>query len=403
MKQVLTDEILKKYADVMVNFAPWGGKGVQKGEVVMLDISESGRRMLPFMYEAILKAGANPIVRLHPEGLGRTFYELASDEQLEYYSKSAMLGRIEDVTHWIRVLSEYDPLEMQGMDSGKIMKRLKAGSFYKEALFEKCDRGDAFWTLCRYGTEGMAAEAGLTLEEYWKQIIKACYLDLDDPIAAWKDTFAKIDYVIQYLNKLDIESVHIESENCDLKVKIGEKRKWLGGSGHNVPSFEVFISPDFRGTEGWIKFDQPLYRYGNLIEGICLEFEDGKVTCAKAHKNEQVLKDMIAVEGADQVGEFSLTDKRLSRIDRFMADTLFDENYGGEYGNTHIALGSAYKDSYTGDDMKDLSKDDWNKLGFNESAVHTDIVSTVDRVVTAQLRDGSSEVIYKNGMFTFLD
>lgn len=313
------------------------------------------------------------------------------------------MGRIEDVTHWIRVLSEYDPLEMQGVDSGKIMKRLKAGAFYKKALFEKCDRGDAFWTLCRFGTEGMAAEAGLSLDEYWDQIIKACYLDMDDPIACWKDNFAKISYVIDYLNKLDIESVHVESENCDLRVKIGDKRKWLGGSGHNIPSFEVFISPDFRGTEGWIKFDQPLYRYGNLIEGICLKFENGKVVEATARKNEQVLLDMIAVEGADQVGEFSLTDKRLSRIDRFMADTLFDENYGGEFGNTHIAVGSAYKDSYTGDDMDKLTKEDWLELGFNESAVHTDIVSTVDRKVTAYLKDGSSEVIYENGMFKFLD
>lgn len=403
MSKLLTDDVLRKYAEVMINFAPWAGKGVQKGETVMLDISESGRRFLPFLYEAILKAGANPIVRLHPEGLGRTFYELASDEQLEYFSKNSMMGRIEDVTHWIRVLSEYDPLEMQGVDSGKIMKRLKAGAFYKKALFEKCDRGDAFWTLCRFGTEGMAAEAGLSLDEYWDQIIKACYLDMDDPIACWKDNFAKISYVIDYLNKLDIESVHVESENCDLRVKIGDKRKWLGGSGHNIPSFEVFISPDFRGTEGWIKFDQPLYRYGNLIEGICLKFENGKVVEATARKNEQVLLDMIAVEGADQVGEFSLTDKRLSRIDRFMADTLFDENYGGEFGNTHIAVGSAYKDSYTGDDMDKLTKEDWLELGFNESAVHTDIVSTVDRKVTAYLKDGSSEVIYENGMFKFLD
>jgi aminopeptidase len=403
MKQVLTDDVLKKYADVMVNFAPWSGRGVQKGETVMLDISESGRRMLPFMYEAILKAGANPIVRLHPEGLGKTFYELASDEQLSYYSKNAMMGRIEDVTHWIRVLSEYNPLEMQGVDSEKIMKRIKAGGFYKEALFEKCDRGKAFWTLCRYGTEGMASEAGMTVDEYWEQIIKACYLDMDDPVSCWKETFTKIEFVIDYLNKLDIDWIHVESENCDLKIKIGEKRKWLGGSGHNIPSFEVFISPDFRGTDGWIKFDQPLYRYGNLIEGISLKFNDGKVVEASARKNEKVLKDMIAVEGADMVGEFSLTDKRLSRIDRFMADTLFDENYGGEYGNTHIALGSAYKDSYTGEDAEKLTSQDWKELGFNESAVHTDIVSTVNRKATAYLKDGSSQVIYKDGMFTFLD
>lgn len=402
MTKILTDDILRKYADVMINFAPWSGKGVQKGESVLVNISESGRRMMPFLYEAVLRAGGLPIMKLQAEGMRKMFYEIASDEQLEYYPRNLLLGQNEDVVHRINILSEYDPLEMQGVDSEKIMKRLKAGNFYKEAIFKKSDSGKAFWTLCRYGTEGMAREAGLSLEEYWEQIIKACYLDLDDPKVAWRENFGKIKFIIDYLNKLDIDWVHVESESCDLKVKIGEKRKWLGGSGHNIPSFEVFISPDMRGTEGWICFDQPLYSYGSMVEGIKLKFEDGLVTEASAKKNEKVLLDMIDVKGANMVGEFSLTDKRLSKIDRFMADTLFDENYGGEHGNTHIALGAAYKDSYSGDDFKDLTDDDWKKLGFNESAVHTDIVSTVDRKVTAYLKDGSSEVIYKDGMFTFM-
>ena len=402
MSQILTDEILQKYAQVMIRFAPWAGKGVQAGETVLLDISESARRFLPFLYEEILKAGANPVVQLHPEGLARRFYDLANEDQLTHYNKKTLLAKIEESEHWIRILSEYDPLEMQGVDSDKIMRRLKAGSFYKDALFDKCDAGKAFWTLCRYGTEGMAKEAGLSLDEYWQQIIKACYLDQADPVKCWQENFEKIGFVIDYLNSLDIDWLHVESVNADLKIKVGEKRQWLGGSGHNIPSFEVFISPDFHGTEGWIKFDQPLYRYSNLIEGIELRFENGKVVESSARKNEKVLKDMIAVEGADMVGEFSLTDKRLSKIDRFMADTLFDENYGGEFGNTHIALGSAYKDSYTGQDKEKLKAEDWKKLGFNESAVHTDIVSTVDRVVTAYKKDGSHEVIYKDGMFTFL-
>ena len=53
--------------------------------------------------------------------------------------------------------------------------------------------------------------------------------------------------------------------------------------------------------------------------------------------------------GAARIGEFSLTDHRFSRIDRFMADTLFDENFGGKFGNCHIALGSSYADTYAGD------------------------------------------------------
>jgi aminopeptidase len=71
---------------------------------------------------------------------------------------------------------------------------------------------------------------------------------------------------------------------------------------------------------------------------------------------------------------------------------------GGPFGNTHIALGSAYPDCYAGDPST-VSKDEWQRLGFNNSSVHTDMFSTTDRTVTATLRDGSTKVIYKDGQF----
>ena len=109
---------------------------------------------------------------------------------------------------------------------------------------------------------------------------------------------------------------------------------------------------------------------------------------------------MIAQENADKVGEFSLTDKRHSRITKFMATTLYDENMGGTFGNTHIALGNAYKDTFTGD-MATVSEEQWAAMGYNSCPkVHTDIISTSDRTVTARLRNGSERVIYKDGQFT---
>ncbi len=108
---------------------------------------------------------------------------------------------------------------------------------------------------------------------------------------------------------------------------------------------------------------------------------------------------MIATPGADRIGEFSMTDKRFSRITKFMAETLFDENMGGPQGNSHIALGSAYEDTYTGDVSK-LSKKESAALGFNDSSVHTDIITTTRRTVTAHLKDGSKRLIYKDGQYT---
>ncbi len=108
---------------------------------------------------------------------------------------------------------------------------------------------------------------------------------------------------------------------------------------------------------------------------------------------------MIESPNADKIGEFSLTDSRFSRITKFMAETLYDENIGGSHGNTHIALGSSYHDCYNGNAAK-LHKKDWEKLGFNDSSVHTDIISTTPRTVTAFLKNGQEKIIYKNGEFT---
>jgi aminopeptidase len=108
---------------------------------------------------------------------------------------------------------------------------------------------------------------------------------------------------------------------------------------------------------------------------------------------------MIATDpGAARIGEYSLTDGRHSRITRFMANTLFDENRGGPTGNTHLALGQAYEEMFTGD-VANTTREQFAALGFNHSSIHVDIISTSDRHVTATLRDGSTVPIYAGGQF----
>src|SRR6478735_140311 len=206
---------------------------------------------------------------------------------------------------------------------------------------------------------------------------------------------SEIEEIKKKLDALEIERLHITGERVDLEVQIGKNRKWLCGGGKNIPSFEIFTSPDWRGTNGHIHFNQPLYYSGKRISGVSLQFENGVVIASSATENEDALKEMIAQENADKVGEFSLTDKRHSKITQFMATTLYDENRGGEFGNTHIALGNAYKDTFTGD-MATVTEAQWAEMGYNSCPkVHTDIISTSNRTVTATLGDGSERVIYK--------
>ena len=200
---------------------------------------------------------------------------------------------------------------------------------------------------------------------------------------------------------MSVDYYHIESPHTDLYVKPGQKRRWVGISGHNIPSFELFISPDWRGTKGTYYADQPSYRSGNFVEGVKLVFEKGSVIKIKASKGEDFAKNQLKMDkGANKVGEFSLTDKRFSRINRFMANTLYDENYGGKYGNCHLAVGSSYTDTYYGDPSK-LTKSTKNKLGFNDSALHWDLVNTENKTVTAYLTNGKKILIYENGKFCY--
>lgn len=252
--------------------------------------------------------------------------------------------------------------------------------------------------MALYGTQGMATEAGLSLEDYWNEIINGCYLDKEDPKFEWKRIADEQKRVMGILNNMKIDFLKIKGENIDLTVELGRNRKWLGGSGRNIPSYELFISPDFKGTQGKIKFNQPLFRYGNILRDIELEFKDGHVVKAYAKVGQEVLDNMLKRENASRIGEFSLTDARVSRISKFMANTLFDENIGGEFGNMHIALGSAYKDSYTGDPSVP-TKEEWVEMGYNDSPEHTDIINTEDKTVTAVLDDGSEQVIYEKGQF----
>jgi aminopeptidase len=404
LKIVPNKETLKKYADVLIKFALGSGNGVKKGEVVVLQIPECAKPMIEPLEQSVLEAGAHPVVVFVPEGTDRrtltdrTFYEYASDEQLDFVAKNHLLGRIEDADHICAILGTNNPHALQGIDGGKILRRGSAMKFYMDARNKKEDEGKFTWVLGSFGTEALAKEAQLSLEEYWEQIVKACFLDEEEPIKKWQQIFHDMASTQEKLNSLSIEKVHLEGEDVDLHIKLGADRKWLGGSGRNIPSFELFISPDWRGTNGWIRFNQPLYSYGSLIKGIRLHFENGIVTECSADENEELLKQMVSTENADKIGEFSLTDKRFSRITKFMADTLYDENMGGEFGNTHIAIGMAYHDSYRGG-INILKEEDWDRLGFNDSVVHTDIISTTNRTVTATLTDGSEKIIYRDGMF----
>lgn len=396
------ERYLKNYADILVNFGLGNGKGITKGDTVLVIIAESARPLLVELRKAITKAGGNVILRYIPDdearySFSKDFYRLATDAQLRYAPLNVFRGLVEDADHVITILSD-DPQQLKGVDAKKLNTHTSALTKLRSYYIEKENAGKLTWTLALYATPSFAREAGLSTKEYWNQIIKACFLDKKNPIGEWKKVHKQMNEYRKKLNALTIEKVHVQGRDVDLWVTIGKKRQWKSGGGSNIPSFEIFTSPDWRGTEGWIRFNQPLYYLGNKISGIELWFKKGLVVKSRARTNQALLHAMINEKNANKIGEFSLTDARFSHITKFMAHTLYDENMGGTEGNTHIALGNAYRDCYSGK-VSSLTESDWKRLGFNTSSVHTDIISTAPRTVTAYPAKGDARVIYHNGNF----
>ena len=196
-----SEETLEKYADVMINFALNSGEGVKPGEVVQIRVPEVAKPLLVTLRRAVLKAGAHPIIFYTPDDFAREHYELASDEQLSFFPEKYLKGLVDEVDHTVVVLAETNKKELDGIDSGKIMAAQKALKPYMDWRRTKEGEGKYTWTLCMYGTQAMADEVGMSLEEYWAEIANACYLDDSDPAGKWKALYEEL-YAIK--DKLDV-------------------------------------------------------------------------------------------------------------------------------------------------------------------------------------------------------
>ncbi len=397
---MLTEAQLERYADVLLWGLETARKGkFRKGDVVLIQYDPPALPLAELLYARVLDRGMLPVQRMGlTYRMERLFFEKSSGRQLSFIAPgerellAKVNGRIflrapESLTH----LKEIDPLRI-----GKVLVARKS---LKDILDRREEEGQYGWTLCTYPTKELAVQAKTTSRSYENEIVRACWLDEKEPARKWAWIHREIGHIKTWLDSLPVKSFRIESASMDLTVTPGERRKWAGVSGHNIPSYEVFLSPDWHGTEGTYYANLPSYRSGNYVEGVRLTFRKGVAVGIQAATGEEFVRKQLAMDrGASRLGEFSLTDRRFSRIGRFMADTLFDENHGGAFGNCHVAVGSSYSDTYAGNPAE-LTKEKKKALGFNDSALHWDLVNTENKTVTAKLSTGKSLVVYEGGVF----
>jgi aminopeptidase len=399
---MLTDQQRERFADVLL----WALKTARTGkfkkrDLIYLQYDPAAVKLAELLYDRILSMGMHCVQRMGlTVYMEKSFYSQSDDSQLTFIAPGdreligSINGRIflrapDSLTH------------LKDIDPKRIAKTLVSRKPLREIMDKREEDGVYSWTLTSLPTAELARQAKISLAKYTEQVVKACYLNEKNPVACWQAIYTEVKDIKKWLNSLAVKSFHLESKNCDLIITPGDKRKWAGISGHNIPSFEIFTSPDWRGTAGSYYANFPSFRSGNYVEGVRLVFKKGQAIKVEAKTGGEFAAKQIAMDkGACRIGEFSLTDKRFSRIDRFMADTLFDENHGGKFGNCHIAVGSSYSQTFDGDPKK-LTSEAKKKMGFNDSALHWDLVNIEDKTVTARLTTGKKVVIYEGGEFKY--
>lgn len=400
---MLTNTQIQKYAQVLIWALQTARRNgtFKKYDSILLRTDMAASALAKAVYQQLLAKRYNVLLRWNaPEDFTTAFYQLADDKQLAYVpqGEQEIQGNINGL---IALHAPQDLTHLKKIDPARLAKNAVARKPIREILDVREQKGLFSWTLCNYPTEELAKRAGLSVKEYAKQIVRACFLDEKDPVKKWKEVTRQINEIGKWLSAMPIKTLRVETEHMDFEVLLGEKRKFIAGGGCNIPSFEIFTSPDWRGTRGIYFADLSSYRSGNYVKGVRLEFKNGRVVKADAEQGAEFVRKMLAMDkGASQIGEFSLTDRRFSKITKFMADILYDENFGGKYGNCHVAVGASYADTFTGSQAK-LDKKLKEKLGFNDSSLHWDLINTENKTVTATLKDGSKRKIYEKGQFVY--
>jgi aminopeptidase len=258
------------------------------------------------------------------------------------------------------------------------------------------------WTIVPCPTAAWASlvyprlEPAAALDRLWSEIAHVTRLDERDPVAAWESRLQQLRRVSDALNQLDLDQIHLVGPGTDLTVGLLPSSTWLaakfqtaGGIEHqpNIPTEEVFTTPDPKRVEGQVTSTKPLFTSGTTVTGLKVRFEGGRVVEVDAEQGAEVIRGMIdADEGAARLGELALVDRegRIGPLGTVFYDTLLDENAA-----SHIALGHGYIACLA--DPADHGR-------ANHSVIHTDfMIGSNEVAVTGVLGNGDEVPLLRDG------
>lgn len=403
--------VMRSYAKLIVRV----GANVQKGQEVRVFASLDQPEFIKMLAEECYKAGASRVTVdwNYPEltKLSARYMKLRDLSETREWEKRVcrIWWTICRCASSSSPRTRTDCAASTRSTSRRLPRRVKISKPYRDAIDNKHQ-----WCIAAVPGEAWAKKVHPELskraavEQLWKDILYTARADGEDPIADWEEHNRDLKARSKYLNDLHLRELRYHSANgTDFKVGLIPTAEFHAGRDTtmqgvvydpNMPTEEVFTSPDRRTAEGIVYATKPLSYQGQLIENFSVRFEKGRAVEVKAEKGQDVLEQIISMdEGCHYLGECALVPKEspIHQSGLLFYNTLFDENAA-----CHLALGFGFDECVKG--FENMTKEELYEIGVNDAGNHTDfMIGSDDLSIDGVDEHGNVHPIFRNGTWAF--
>jgi aminopeptidase len=399
MAALTPDERLARYAELAVRV----GANVQPGQTVFVIAHIEHTSLARALARAAYEAGATYVdVEFRDPHVRKAMIELGPDEALTYspeWRKTATHAAAGNAL--IVTTGDPEPELLSDLDGERVGRaRMKeVTEISRQQMVER----SVNWSGVAYPTGGWATQifGEPDIERLWEAVAFCTRLDEDDPVRAWREHMARLERRAAHLNELGLDAIHYRGPGTDFTIGLLGNARWMSAlfktaSGieyvPNMPTEEIFTTPDCRRAEGTIRSSRPLALSGDIVEGLRLTVRGGQIVEVAADKGADVVRGQLASDDrAAFFGELALVDgtSRVGKTETTFFDTLYDEN-----ATCHIAYGFGIPEVFDGDPGE----------GMNVSSVHTDfMVGGPELEVDGVTKDGTSIPILREDTWQLPD